>query len=221
MPQPTPLSQALHDLAELIDTCAVQQGQYHIVRGSAIQELERRARRVLETMAAAQLGPGPAGQLEPRSPVHQAHQEAARLERGAKDASSCGVDVRLGASPAALHELFERAARETGGKSAKPKQRAADEQGAKRRARPERTPPGRGSVRPPRAVRRVPKHLEMMGKAAKLSELIQRELQDNVGRTITEMCQTVGVSRETFQNSKHFRAARLAWGNLRDTRRSQ
>ena len=217
----TLLSQALHDLVELIDTCALQQGQYHVVRGNALQELARRARRVLETMAAAGLGPGPTGQLEPRSPVHQAHQEAARLERGARDASSCGVDVRLGASPAELHELFERAAREAGGKATKPKQSAADEQRAKRRARAERTLPGRGSVKAPRVARRVPKHLEMMGKAAKLSELIQREVQDNVGRTITEMCQTVGVSRETFQNSKHFRAARLAWGSLRDARRSQ
>ncbi len=221
MPQPTPLSQALHDLAELIDTCALQQGQYHVVRGNALQELARRARRVVEMFTAGGLGEGPTERGDPGGPAYQAYQEAARLVRAASDASSCGVDVRLGASPAALHELFERAAREAGGKAAKPQQPAADERGAKRRAHAERTPPGRGSVKAPRAVRRVPKHLEMMGKAAKLSELIQRELQDNVGRTITEMCQTVGVSRETFQNSKHFRATRLAWGNLRNTRRSQ
>ncbi len=211
------LSQALQDLLEFLDSHAVAAGPYQVVRGTSLQQLERRAGRVVEAMAAASQQPGSPETLEPGNPLRQACQEALRLRRAANLGFTSCIDARLDVRLSDIHELFERAFQEESRRTACPKAPAIKEEATERSAAPIRTPHERGKDRPP-ASRRVPKHVEMKGKAAKLTELIEAEVRVDAGRTITRMCQDAGISRETFQTSKHFDQARLAWARLQESR---
>jgi len=214
-----PLAESLRDLAALIGSCAVAQGRSYVVRGNAVRVLEQRAGRVLEA-ARATGQPATLAQVEPDSPLQQALRQASRLRSGANSAFSGCIDVRLGASPSDLRELFEQAAREVAKGLTGPEHVPPPGPGKRRRpaAKSVQSKPSRTAAPAPR---RVPKHVEMMGKATKLTELIRSEIEDCAGRTITRMCATVGVSRETFQNSKHFAAARANWERLRSLRQPQ
>lgn len=220
MPELLQLAGAFRQLVEFIDGSAVPQGQYFVVRGAALRELEQRAACVAAAATGAGLPPDPDQNPEPGHVVHQACQEALRLQRAARDASSCCIDVRLGVSPVDVRGLFEQAAHQAAEVRVHDKPAAARERTGTRHARPKPELLKRSQATPSR-LRQVPKHIEMMGKAAKLLDLIQSELQDRAGRTITHMCQTVGISRETFQESRHFEQARRAWAGLKESRRAQ
>lgn len=216
-----PLLEALQSLCGTIAACAVQQGPGYVVRVSRLQEVERAARRVVEAMPSAGLEPASGLTHDPDDSLRHAVQQAARLQAAANEGLCCCIDLRLAVSPSDFRALCEPCAQAvTNSHRAenRPVGRAPAGKRPRRRNR-EASKPVRDH---PRSPQRVPKHVEMMGKARKLTGLIQAELQDDAGRSITEMCATVGISRETFGNSKHFEEPRQAWTRLqqlRETRR--
>lgn len=212
-----PLSETFGNLAQVIDTCAVRQGPAAIVRVSTLQELERAARRVVDALAAAGLSPGSRPEEQPTDPLYQAYRQASRLQSGANEGLCCCIDLRLADSPQHFHDLFERAAHAAAERLTTPPVSAVVGQSRQRAPSAERTLRRREKAEP-RSPQRVPKHVEMMGKARKLTDLIQTELREKAGRSITQMCTQVGISRETFGNSKHFAEARAAWASLQAAR---
>ena len=213
----TPLSEAFGNLAQVIDTCAVRQGPADIVRVSTLQGLERAARRVVDALAAAGLSPGSRPEEQPADPLYQAYRQASRLQSGANEGLCCCIDLRLADSPQHFHDLFATPDHAAAERLINPVLSPPQEERRPRRAAAEQTPSRRTKVEP-RPPQRVPKHVEMMGKARKLTDLIQTELCEKAGRSITQMCAQVGISRETFGNSKHFAEARAAWASLQQAR---
>jgi hypothetical protein len=216
----TLLLKAFQNLVEFIDARAVRQGPAYVLGVSTLQELERRARSVVDAIGTAGLRPYPEVQRPSDGALCPAHQQAVTLQSGANEGLCCCIDLRLATTPANLRALFERAAHEATRRLADPElvsTRDPDDR-PKPAAKPKR--PRQGSTKPP-APGRVPKHIEMMGKARKLCDLIGCELADDAGRSITKMCQMVGISRETFGNSKHFQEARAAWARLQQARDSR
>lgn len=68
--------------------------------------------------------------------------------------------------------------------------------------------------------RKVPKQIEMKGKAGKLVELLEKEEQTSSGRSLDDMLREVGVNHDTFRSSQHFKDARATWERLREARRT-
>jgi hypothetical protein len=206
---PGPLSEALQNLTAFIDAGVVAQGAYFVVRGNAVRELGERAGRVVDATAAF-------GERQRGDALEQACHEASRLRDAANGAFSGCIDVRLETPPMALRRLLERAACEAA--SGADQNLTATVGQRNNRDGPARAQKPAGRTARSGGRRRVPKHVEMRGKAVELAELIHAETEDHAGRTITKMCQVVGVSRETFQKSRHFAAARAAWQALKAAR---
>jgi hypothetical protein len=208
---------AFMKLTDFITAHAVPQGLYHVVRGNAVRELSRLAKVVVETESPGAIPPRHEQSDAINCSLVMIYRESRRLCADANDAFGGCMDVRLALAPAGFRELFSSVTSELGENLtninmtalSSPVDGRGGAVGARNvEGRAPRTPPARG----------MPKHVEMMGKAAKLTGLIQHEAANPSGRTITEMCQAVGISRETFQNSKHFEAARVAWHSLKMTR---
>lgn len=68
------------------------------------------------------------------------------------------------------------------------------------------------------APRKIPKDIEMLGRAAKLVKLIEDQEQNDTGRALDAMLGAVGARRETFGTSPHFSEARDAWSRLKSAR---
>jgi hypothetical protein len=215
----TLLLEAFQNLVDFIDARAVRQGSAHVLGVSTLQELERRARSVVDAIGATGLRPNPEGQRQSSGALCQAYQQAVTLQTGANEGLCCCIDLRLVTAPPDLRALFDRAAHEATRGMAVSELVAPKNPGEGRKPAAKLRRPRPGSAKPP-GPGRVPKHIEMMGKARKLCDLICGELADDSGRSITQMCQMVGISRETFGNSKHFQEARAAWARLRQVRDS-
>ncbi|OWY70621.1 hypothetical protein B7486_13465 [cyanobacterium TDX16] len=66
--------------------------------------------------------------------------------------------------------------------------------------------------------KKVPKGIEIRGKASSLCDLIKNQEINDTGRSLAEMLREACVSSETFSKSKHFREARLDWERLKASR---
>jgi hypothetical protein len=199
------LSQKLSNLTAFIRSCAVPQGTYSVIRGNAVRELSERVRHIVEAVASRG--------ARPEDPaLVQVCRELSRLREAANGAFSGCIDVRLETPPDELCRLFDLAAGEVQ-QSDRDRKLTACSTAISDRERPVGRDDG---LRRSYTRRQVPKQVEMRGKASQLLELVRDE--GRTGRTITKMCQMVGISRETFQKSKHFADARLAWQQLRESK---
>ena len=62
------------------------------------------------------------------------------------------------------------------------------------------------------------KQLEMIGKAKVLEDAIYKEVEYDTGKTLTGILNKAGVTHERFNNSIHFKQARLSWQTLNSKR---
>lgn len=69
-----------------------------------------------------------------------------------------------------------------------------------------------------KSKRKVPKKVEMMGKASVVVQAIYGQTEEDTGKTLSDILSNAEVSRETFNKSAHFKDARMAWDSLKSKR---
>ena len=70
-----------------------------------------------------------------------------------------------------------------------------------------------------RRQRRVPKDVEMAGRATMLVKLFNKEVESDTGRSQADMLKEAKVSADTFRKSSSFEDARLTWQTLAEKRK--